>query len=321
MSEGLVEFRGVVKCFNKATALAGIDLSLPEGTICGLMGPNGAGKTTLLRVLTRIYTPDKGTVRFMSQPVGLSTRRQIGYLPEERGLYKKMKVGEQMHYFARLRGLSAAAARDAVRHWSERLEISQWHHKKLQALSKGMAQKVQFAISVLHKPRLLILDEPFSGFDPLNTQIITREILELNREGMTLLLATHRMESIETLCQHITLINKGRKLLDGEIHALKNAHSERCYLLRYEMADKREDAKKQALIEALPTGYSLRTPDARAEKEAIIQVPVSYDLKDFFASLLAAGITPTHVEALLPSIADIFVNYVSKDQVVSGTNV
>ncbi len=217
--------KDIVKQFANHRALDGVSISVPEGSIYGLLGPNGAGKTTLIRIINQITAPDEGELLFMGRKMAGDDIFQIGYLPEERGLYKKMKVGEQSIYLARLKGLSRVDALKRLKYWFEKFEITGWWDKKVEELSKGMAQKVQFITTVLHKPRLLIFDEPFSGFDPMNVDLLKREILEMKKEGSTIIFSTHNMSSVEELCDHITLINRSRAILQGSVAEIRAEHS------------------------------------------------------------------------------------------------
>lgn len=211
------------KSYENHKALTDVSLSVPKGVIFGLLGPNGAGKTTLIRIINQIIEQDSGTVELDGKPLSPEDIKKIGYLPEERGLYKKMKVWDQLIYFARLKGLSQDEAKRQIKSWLEKLEIASWRDKKIEDLSKGMAQKIQFISTVVHRPSLLILDEPFSGFDPVNAEIIKNEILELKKNGTTVILSTHRMESVELLCDQIAMINRSRKILDGTIREVKSS--------------------------------------------------------------------------------------------------
>lgn len=211
----------VSKSYGKFKALNEVSISVPKGSIFGLLGPNGAGKTTLIRIINQITMPDYGKVLLDGELLRPEHIRDIGYLPEERGLYKSMKVGEQALYLAQLKGLSKSVAKQRLKYWFEKLEIGDWWDKKIQELSKGQAQKIQFVVTVLHKPKLLIFDEPFSGFDPINANLIKDEILQLRDEGATVIFSTHRMESVEELCDHIALIHKSNKILDGELNEIK----------------------------------------------------------------------------------------------------
>jgi ABC-2 type transport system ATP-binding protein len=218
----MLEIRQLNKSYGAHRALTDLNLQVPEAGIFGLLGPNGAGKTTLIRIINQIIEQDSGEVILDSQPLSVEAIRKIGYLPEERGLYKKMGVWDQLIYFARIKGLTASEAKQRVNHWLEKFEIASWKNKKIEDLSKGMAQKIQFIATVIHAPRVLILDEPFSGFDPVNAALLKNEILELKKAGTTILLSTHRMESVELLCDQVAMIHKSRKILDGSIREIKS---------------------------------------------------------------------------------------------------
>jgi len=221
-TQSIFEARHVSKQYAGHVALSDVSITVPEGTIFGLLGPNGAGKTSLIRIINQITAPDEGDLLFAGQRLSQEHLQQIGYLPEERGLYKKMKVGEQALYLCQLKGLSKKDAMQKLKYWFEKFEIQSWWGKKVEELSKGMAQKVQFIVTVLHEPRLLILDEPFSGFDPINTNLIKSEILELKKKGTTIIFSTHNMGSVEELCDHIALINHSRVILDGQVGEIRN---------------------------------------------------------------------------------------------------
>jgi ABC-2 type transport system ATP-binding protein len=220
----ILEVDKVVKQYGDFTALNEVSLSVPKGSIYGLLGPNGAGKTSLIRIINQITLPDSGTILLDGEKLQPKHVHTIGYLPEERGLYKSMKVGEQCLYLAQMKGLSKADAKQQLDYWFDRLEIKGWWNKKIQELSKGMAQKIQFVVTVLHKPKLLIFDEPFSGFDPVNANIIKDEILELKKNGATIIFSTHRMESVEELCDDIALIHKSNKLIEGKLDDVKRQY-------------------------------------------------------------------------------------------------
>ena len=229
ISRPILEAIDVHKAYANHVALDGVSLEIPEGSIFGLLGPNGAGKTSLIRIITQITGADEGEIRFRGERLNPSHIAQIGYLPEERGLYKKMKVGEQLLYLARLRGLSRADATVRIKQWLSRFEIKEWANKNVEDLSKGMQQKVQFIATVLHDPKLIILDEPFSGFDPINANLIKDEILELRQQGATIIFSTHRMESVEEMCDNIALINRSRKVLDGPIGVIRDQFKTNTY--------------------------------------------------------------------------------------------
>jgi len=220
----LLVAENVSKNFGNFKALNNVSISVPEGSIFGLLGPNGAGKTTFIRIINQITMPDTGTVMLDGDALKPEHVKDIGYLPEERGLYKSMKVGEQALYLAQLKGLSHSEAKKRLKYWFDRLDIGDWWNKKIQELSKGMAQKIQFVVTVLHQPKLLIFDEPFSGFDPINANIIKDEILHLRDQGATIIFSTHRMESVEELCDHIALIHKSNKILDGKLLDIKRQY-------------------------------------------------------------------------------------------------
>ena len=222
--ENLLVIDSVSKTFANHKALNNVSISIPKGSIFGLLGPNGAGKTTLIRIINQIIIPDSGNVFLDNQLLEPKHISDIGYLPEERGLYPKMKVGEQALYLAQLKGMKKLDAKKQLKYWFEKFDIGEWWNKKVAELSKGMAQKVQFIVTVLHRPKLLIFDEPFSGFDPINANLIKDEILNLRNEGATVIFSTHRMESVEELCDHIALINKSNKILDGKLDEIKREY-------------------------------------------------------------------------------------------------
>jgi ABC-2 type transport system ATP-binding protein len=228
--------KNIHKSYGDFKALNNIDLEVPQGAIFGLLGPNGAGKTTLIRIITQIIIADQGTISMNGKPLNQDHIRQIGYLPEERGLYKKMKVGEHLLYLGQLKGLSKSEAMDQIKVWFRKFEIAGWWNKKVEDLSKGMQQKVQFIATVLHNPQLIILDEPFSGFDPINANIIRDEILNFARDGKTVILSTHRMESVEELCDYIALINKSEKILEGSKKEIKQKNKTNSFEIEHKTA-------------------------------------------------------------------------------------
>jgi len=235
----LIECKEVCKNFGEKVALDHVSLEIPEGRIFGLLGPNGAGKTTLIRIINRITIPNSGQVFFAGRPISQRDVEKIGYMPEERGLYRKMEVGEQAMYLAQLKGMSSRDAQKALKVWFERFGIQDWWKKKVEELSKGMAQKLQFITTVVHRPSLLILDEPFSGFDPVNADIIRKEILRLKDEGATIILSTHNMESVEELCDEIALINKSKLVISGGVDSIRRDHGNNNVELVYTDADGR----------------------------------------------------------------------------------
>ncbi len=235
----MIECRQVCKSFGEKVALDHVSLEIPEGGIFGLLGPNGAGKTTLIRIINRITIPNGGEVLFRGAPITQEDVEKIGYMPEERGLYRKMKVGDQAMYLAQLKGMTASAAQKALKEWFIRFGIQDWWGKKVEELSKGMAQKLQFITTVVHKPSLMILDEPFSGFDPVNAEIIRKEILRLKEEGATIILSTHNMESVEELCDNIALINKSKLVITGGVSDIRREYGNNNIEIEYTDADGR----------------------------------------------------------------------------------
>ncbi|RYU86555.1 ABC transporter ATP-binding protein [Mucilaginibacter terrigena] len=229
----MLSIRNIVKQYAGHRALDDVSLEVESGKIFGLLGPNGAGKTSLIRIINQITAPDSGEILFNGVKLNQSHIERIGYLPEERGLYKKMEIGEQMIYLARLKGLTRDDATQKLKFWFKKLDMESWWKKKIEELSKGMQQKAQFVATVLHEPDLIILDEPFSGFDPVNAELIKDEILELNRKGATILFSTHRMESVEELCDSIALIHKSHKILDGRVKHIRNSYKNETYLVEY----------------------------------------------------------------------------------------
>lgn len=237
----LIECKEVCKSFGPKVALDHVSIDIPEGKIFGLLGPNGAGKTTLIRIINRISIPNSGEVLFNGRPITQKDVEKIGYMPEERGLYRKMKVGDQALYLAQLKGMSEAEAKRELKEWFVRFEIREWWDKKVEELSKGMAQKLQFITTVVHKPSLMILDEPFSGFDPVNAEIIRKEILRLKEEGATIILSTHNMESVEELCDNIALINQSRLVITGGVDDIRRKYGNNNVELVYTDADGRHE--------------------------------------------------------------------------------
>ena len=245
----IIECKNICKSFGEKVALNDVSVDIPEGQIFGLLGPNGAGKTTLIRIINRITIPNSGVVLFNGSPIRQSDVEKIGYMPEERGLYRKMKVGEQAMYLAQLKGMSAFDARRELKRWFERFQIQSWWDKKVEELSKGMAQKVQFITTVVHKPSLMILDEPFSGFDPVNADIIRKEILRLKEEGATIILSTHNMESVEELCDNIALINKSKVVVSDSVDSIRRQYGNNNVELVYTDAEGRH-------TQVLPVSYT-----------------------------------------------------------------
>ena len=307
--KNLLSIDSVSKKFGSHTALNNISLNIPEGCIYGLLGPNGAGKTTLIRIINQISLPDSGKVFFNDQELNSSHIKQIGYLPEERGLYPKMKIGEQAIYLAQLKGMDRKMARLELKKWFDKFEISDWWNKKVTELSKGMAQKVQFIVTVLHKPKLLIFDEPFSGFDPINANLIKDEILQLNKEGATVIFSTHRMESVEELCEYITLINKSNKILDGNLDEIKKDFKTNTF----EVAVNAPDAKR--LKNKLKLEYETFAPTFRTIGDNLrmnIRL-VSGQNSDKLINLLNSNSRLIHFKEVIPNVNEIFINSVKND--------
>ena len=258
----ILQVENVSKAYSSHLALNDVSLSIPQGQVYGLLGPNGAGKTTLIRIINHITAPDSGRVLFEGHQLTQDDVAHIGYLPEERGLYKKMKVGEQAVFFARLKGLSRQDAVRELRRWFERSDILSWWDKKVEELSKGMAQKVQFIITVLHRPKLLIFDEPFSGFDPINAQLLKDEIIKLKDDGSTVIFSTHNMSSVEEICDNITLINKSRNILSGNVEEIRRQYFGNRYQLTF-------SGDSRSLMESLsPVGgeFEMGEPDAQGRR-------------------------------------------------------
>ena len=273
----LLTIREVRKRFAAYEALKGVSFEVPEGRIYGLLGPNGAGKTTLIRCINQITRPDAGEILLDGKPLRRDDIRKIGYLPEERGLYKKMKVGDQALYLCQLKGLTKRDAARALKYWFEKFDIASWWDKKVEELSKGMAQKVQFIVTVLHEPRLLIFDEPFSGFDPINAELLKNEILELRRKGATVLFSTHNMDSVERICDDITLFNKGENVLTGAVNNIREEFSSAQFQIGYQgdLTGVREALGNIWLFESLPDTETLHwallsSPQKEVESNALL---------------------------------------------------
>jgi ABC-2 type transport system ATP-binding protein len=296
----ILETRHIIKQYATHRALNDVSISIPEGQIFGLLGPNGAGKTSLIRIINQITGPDGGEVLFEGQPLGPEHIRRIGYLPEERGLYKKMKVGEQLLYLAKLRGFSERESMDKLKIWFEKFDIKTWWNKGIEDLSKGMQQKVQFVATVLHQPDLLILDEPFSGFDPINANLIRDEILELKQQGTTIIFSTHRMDTVEDLCDHIALIHQSRKILDGPKQAIKEQFKTHTYHVDY-----------QGDIGSLPDAFTIQPAGLTNEgyHRANISIPPDASVNDLIRLLLDRVQVRSFGENI-PTMNDIFIQSV-----------
>lgn len=311
MAENILEIHNVNKSFTNHRALTDVSFNVPKGSVYGLLGPNGAGKTTLIRIINHITAPDSGSVIFKGHPLVASDVYSIGYLPEERGLYKKMKVGEQAMFFARLKGLSKAQARKSLDEWFERLEITSWWNRKVEELSKGMAQKVQFIITVLHNPDLLIFDEPFSGFDPINAAVLKREILRLRDRGATVIFSTHNMGSVEELCDEITLINQSQNILTGSVADVRSSYGANRYRIAPASAD---ESEVNALLSAIEP-FVLESNVVPTDK--LNSATVEFTLRDAagLRGLLSAAndaVVLRSFEPYMPSMDEIFISAVEK---------
>ena len=299
----------VSKHYGNFTALNDVSINIPEGSIFGLLGPNGAGKTTLIRIINQITQPDSGKVFFNNSELKPSHIKNIGYLPEERGLYPKMKIGEQAIYLAQLKGLDRSVAKSELNKWFEKFEISDWWDKKVTELSKGMAQKVQFIVTVLHKPKLLIFDEPFSGFDPINANLIKDEILELRKKGATVIFSTHRMESVEELCEDIALINKSNKILDGKLDNIKAKFKSNTFEIAVNTSNV-DHLKNQ-----LNTLYNTSTPTFKTLGDNLrLNINLKPNQKsNELLKLLNNNGEVIHFKEVIPSASEIFINSVKNN--------
>lgn len=303
---GLIQCKDVCKSFGEKVALDKVSVDIPKGKIFGLLGPNGAGKTTLIRIINRITIPNSGTVLFDGRPITQDDVERIGYLPEERGLYRKMKVGDQAMYFAQLKGMSSREAAAELKKWFVRFGIESWWNKKVEELSKGMAQKVQFITTVVHKPSLLILDEPFSGFDPVNAQIIREEILRLKAEGATIILSTHNMESVEELCDSIALINKSHVVITGGVDEIRHKYGNNNVELIY---------TESRPIESVPGLYTvLSDQDDAGRHTAVLSLDAEKDTNAVLKELVAQNITVNSFKELVPRMNDIFIKLVTEEE-------
>jgi len=295
--------KNIVKQYANHRALDDVSLQVEKGKIFGLLGPNGAGKTSLIRIITQITGPDSGEVLFNGERLNVDHISQIGYLPEERGLYKKMEIGEQVLYLAKLKGLSTAEATKRIRFWFEKLEMADWWKKKVEDLSKGMQQKVQFVATVLHQPELIILDEPFSGFDPVNADIIKNEILELNKAGATFIFSTHRMESVEELCDNIALIHRSRKILDGPVKEIREQYRNNTFWLEYEGDYNIENSNQ--LFEVL------QTETINGKTQLKIKIREQQTANQVLSALLP-HVSINRLDEVIPTMNDIFIQKVTQ---------
>jgi ABC-2 type transport system ATP-binding protein len=300
----MLNIKNIVKQYAEHRALNNVSLEIPKGSIYGLLGPNGAGKTSLIRIINQITAPDSGEIWFNGEKLNPSHISRIGYLPEERGLYKKMEIGEQMLYLAQLKGLSRPDALKTIKFWFEKMEMQSWWKKKLEDLSKGMQQKVQFVATIVHNPELIILDEPFSGFDPVNAEIITREIIDLNKNGATIIFSTHRMESVEQLCDSIALIHKSEKILEGKLKDIKNSYRNNTFKLSYSGI---ADISQTNLFSVIESRH-----DADDDiSTLVLKINDQYATNDVLNYLLPQVLIH-ELSEIIPSIHDIFIQKVKQ---------
>ena len=301
----IIECREVSKNFGAKVALDKVSINIPEGGIFGLLGPNGAGKTTLIRIINRITIPNGGEVLFKGRPITQGDVEKIGYLPEERGLYRKMEVGDQAMYLAQLKGMSANDARKELKQWFVRFGIQDWWKKKVEELSKGMAQKVQFITTVVHKPSLMILDEPFSGFDPVNAELIRKEILRLKDEGATVILSTHNMESVEELCDNIALINKSRLVIEGGVDEIRRKYGNNNIELVYTSGEAVASSEGRFKV--------LSDEDNAGRHTAVLSLEEGVSTNEALSALLEQGVPVNSFKELIPRMNDIFIKLVTEE--------
>ena len=303
---GIIECKDVCNSFGEKVALDHVSLEIPKGKIFGLLGPNGAGKTTLIRIINRITIPSGGTILFDGRPITQEDVEKIGYLPEERGLYRKMRVGDQAMYFAQLKGMSAKEAKKELIVWFKRFGIESWWNKKVEELSKGMAQKVQFITTVIHKPSLLILDEPFSGFDPVNAQVIREEILRLRDEGATIILSTHNMESVEELCDNIALFNKSHVVITGGVDEIRRKYGNNNVELVY--TSEHPVASEAGVFKVLSD------IDEAGRHTAVLGLEDGVQPNDVLKCIIAQDVTVNSFKELVPRMNDIFIKLVTEEE-------
>lgn len=300
----IIKCQNICKSFGEKVALDDVSLDIPKGRIFGLLGPNGAGKTTLIRIINRITIPNGGTVYFDGRPITENDVAKIGYLPEERGLYRKMEVGDQAMYLAQLKGMGYREAQEELKKWFVRFGIQDWWKKKVEELSKGMAQKVQFITTVVHRPSLMILDEPFSGFDPVNAELIRKEILRLKDEGATIILSTHNMESVEELCDNIALINKSRVVITGGVDEIRRKYGNNNIELVYTGDEQLESAAGV---------YSVLSDDNNSGRHtAVLAIADAVSTNEALSSILSGGLTVNSFKELIPRMNDIFIKLVTE---------
>ncbi|AEW87196.1 ABC transporter ATP-binding protein [Flavobacterium columnare] len=302
----ILEVNNVVKQYGDYTALNSVSLQVPKGSIYGLLGPNGAGKTSLIRIINQITMPDKGEVFLDGEKLAPHHVSYIGYMPEERGLYKTMKVGEQALYLAQLKGMPHAEAKKQLKYWFEKFGIEGWWNKKIQELSKGMAQKIQFIVTILHQPKLLILDEPFSGFDPVNANLIKDEIIELNKQGISIIFSTHRMESVEEMCDYIALIHKSNKLIEGKVSDVKKEY--RTHKFQVGILSDNVEGLMYDLTQKFTVG---KTTFKSLNNDLKLEIDLGHKTQNELLEVLIKNGQVTHFAENIPSINDIFIQTVT----------
>ncbi len=297
----ILSVQNVTKTYGEYRAVNDVSLDVPKGSVFGMLGPNGAGKTSLIRMITTITGPDEGIILLDGKKLNSRSPEKIGYMPEERGLYKKMKVGEHLMYLAQLKGLSKPQAKAAIDQWLEKFQITDWYQKKIEDLSKGMQQKIQFIATIIHRPQLLILDEPFTGLDPINTNLIKEEIRQLNESGISIIFSTHRMEQVEEMCDHVVLINKGKNVLYGEVQAIKNQYKQNLF---------RIETQAEMPVESNDSF----TVVSRDKNAVTFQLKDENDSNELLRSFLQKGARVTRFEEILPTFNEIFIQRVAETE-------
>lgn len=297
--------RNITKRYAAHLALDNVSIEVPEQSIFGLLGPNGAGKTSLIRIINQITGPDEGEVFIGNEKLAPHHVEKIGYLPEERGLYKKMKVGEQALYLAQLKGLSKSDAQKKLRYWFEKFEIQAWTHKKVEELSKGMQQKIQFIVTIIHEPTLLIFDEPFSGFDPINVNLLKEEILNLKKNGATIIFSTHNMASVEELCDNIALLNKSKKILEGKVKDIKTAYNTNTYAIDFY-------GYSGSALALLPAGFDLISETQEGDlRQVVVKLPGQASQNELLRAMMPHVYIHSFKE-IIPTMNDIFIKTVNE---------
>jgi ABC-2 type transport system ATP-binding protein len=300
VDEHILSLQGVVKAYDKKVAVDHVSFNVAKGSIFGLLGPNGAGKTSIIRIITGITQADAGSVYLDGSLMHTRQPEKIGYMPEERGLYKKMKVGDQLLYLARLKGLSLSHAKERIDYWMDRFQITDWWDRKVEELSKGMQQKIQFITTIVHQPQLLILDEPFSGLDPINTNLIKEEIYQLKQQGVSIIFSTHRMEQVEEICEHIVLINNGKNVLDGDVNAIKERFKLNQYHIQYSEDCPLNLNEKLHII-------------THKNSNLVVQAAEGQSSNELLRFLLSEGLNISSFKEVLPTLNEIFIKQVEND--------